>query len=155
MTARPPRFLAILPILPMDLRRMIQARWTPADVATLLLVSKSWSENVLLLKALLAAANKKMEEPAPRLLPRPVHEYMNYCNYCRAGEAPTHWGGGMGYDGEPENNYVDGPWLPNGSRKPRCMNCESQSEGHCDKGDPYVAIAMYGEGGLYSSDEDT
>ena len=73
----------------MDLRRMIQARWTPADVATLLLVSKSWSENVLLLKALLAAANKKMEEQAPRLLPRPVHEYKNYCNYCRAGEAPT------------------------------------------------------------------
>jgi hypothetical protein len=87
MTARPPRFLAILPILPMDLRRMIQARWTPADVATLLLVSKSWSENVLLLKALLAAANKKMEE-----------------------------------------------------QKPRCMNCEAQSEGHRDRGDPYVAI---------------
>jgi hypothetical protein len=140
----------------MDLRRMILVRWTPADVAMLLLVCKTWSENVLLLKALLAAANKKMQDQVPRLLPRPVHTYENFCNYCHAGQAPL---GDDGYDGEPEN--VDGPWLPNGSRKPRCMNCLAQwgspgpHGGSVRRGDPYVAIPMYyGDGALYSSDEE-
>ena len=85
MAARPPRFLTIMAKLPADPRSVLQACCTPADIASAVRVCKAWNTDVLLLKALLLLANKKMQAQKPRLLKREVHEYALFCTACQAG----------------------------------------------------------------------
>ena len=111
--------------------------WTLADIACALQVCKAWNSNALLLKTLLAktqrrmvAAEQQLQQQAPRLLPRNVHEYPMRCARCD--EHDYH-----------DFQLVAGPWTsgedggPVG--KPTCRRCAHMP---AQRGEPYPLLEL-------------